>query len=156
MLMAVAAAVGVTVSVATYLAIPPIFGARDEPVTISCAMSPSDPQEGQQVAMTYTVKAERAMTVGLSVQLYDDQGHKHANGTGAVDGVVLEQTLSQSSSRQPWSKEVPQTLVVPDTLAPGSFQVVAEAWPAGRVGVEDTTTLTSALCGYVTAPDPTG
>lgn len=152
-LTAVVGAVCASLLVAMYVAIPSAFGARAEPVTISCALSSPDPREGEEVKLTYAVDAEQAMTIGLSVQVFDHGGRKHANGTASVDSVTLEETFPDFNGRQRWSKEVRQALLLPANLDPGTFQVIAEAWPAGRVGAKHTSTLSTAQCGYVTVPD---
>lgn len=152
LLMVIIAAAGVIVAVATYVAIPSAFGGRDEPVTVSCGISPPDSRKGQRVALIYTVDAERVMTVGIGVEIYDHGGKKHANGTASVDNLILEETARQSG-HQRWSNEAAQTLVIPDSLDPGTFQIVAEVWPVGRVQAERTTSIASALCGYVSVSD---
>jgi len=90
--------------------------------------------------VVFEVDANARATVGIGAALYDDHGNDHSNGFGDLDSMALPSGHTSVS----------RIVEFPKILAAGRYELVAEVWPANKVGAEGFNTLADSPCGYVT------
>lgn len=104
--------------------------------------APSRITRGETITLTYTIVASDAIEVGLGAGLYDTAGSDQSTGFGDVDQYHL------ASGRN----RVNRPFRVPSTLPSGAYELVAEVWPANKIGADGVETLAGGHCGTVTVP----
>jgi hypothetical protein len=108
-------------------------------LSVQCQMSPASPRQGQTVAITFTIDSPNSRTVGLGVGVYADgsENDDRATGTGNDDEFDL------SPRRQVETLNV----VLPENQEAGTYEIVAQLYPANRIG--KTNTLAEDTCGFM-------
>jgi hypothetical protein len=99
---------------------------------------PLNVREGDQIKATYDITSNLTTKVGLGAGIYDDGASDYANGYGDMDGYLLESGTTS----------VTRDIRVPADLPVGRYEIVAEIWPAGEIGADNTEVLAEATCGY--------
>ncbi|WP_426513155.1 hypothetical protein ACPPVO_22515 [Dactylosporangium sp. McL0621] len=103
-------------------------------VSVACG-APTSARPGQTITLTYGFNAAGPIVVGLGAGLYDTAGGDHANGDGDVDEASL--AVGGTVKTRPFT--------VPPGLTPGTYELVAEVWPANQIGEGET--LAEGACG---------
>lgn len=108
----------------------------------SCSTDTRRISRGLAFDVTYRVKATRSGLVGLGAGVYDEAGVDYARG----DGDVSQHVLPAGDAI------INRSVVVADSAPMGRYEVVAELWPADKIGQEGVEVLLrgEATCGTVT------
>jgi hypothetical protein len=132
--------------VATIIALYSVYSAcasRRAPLDISVECDlPEDLKPGDAIDVVYEITASADIKVGIGGGLYDEATDDHASGTGDLDSYAIKSGRSN----------VVRRFVIPDDLPTGVYEMVAEVWPANRIGHEDEDVLAEGTCGFVNVP----
>lgn len=74
--------------------------------------------------------------MGLGVGIYDEDGKDHSQGTGDIDRFSLD--TERSSKGRP--------VFIPDDLAEGEYELIAEIWPPNKVGADGEESIAEFTC----------
>ncbi len=107
-------------------------------VTLTCS-APANLRPGQTIMLAYSIEATRPVKVGLGAGLYDSGGDDHSTGDGDVDEYAL--AVGHQTPSRPF--------IVPSNLPRGRYELVAEIWPANKIGAEGANTIAEHTCAYV-------
>lgn len=110
-------------------------------ISVACQL-PSGLHEGDQTTATYTITSNQSIKVGLGAGVYGSDRNDYSNGDGDIDG---QQLIIGS---QP----VARGIHLPSGLPVGRYEIVAEIWPNGKIGMNGVEVLAEATCGYFSVP----
>lgn len=85
------------------------------------------------------IRSNKKINIGLGAGLYDNAVKDHSTGIGDVDSVLVQTGRTNMTRR----------FIAPSDLSPGTYEVVAELWPANEIGAPGAETVADDQCGYV-------
>jgi hypothetical protein len=112
---------------------PPVF----KIVAFSCT-TPALVRRNQTVTVTYHIQVTGEADVGVGAGIFDAAGHDFSDGSGDQDSVQL----------YAGALDQPRRVHIPADLAPGTYKLTIELWPANSIGVGEF--LKEASCGSIT------
>lgn len=109
-------------------------------VRVTCERPPASAPQGTIFEIDYYYETDRAGTVGEGVGLYV-QGTDTVDdrSTGYGDTPVLLLPMGKTTHTRSVKLDVPV----------GTYELVAEVWPSGKVGSDDEEHIASSDCGFI-------